>query len=87
MDKKVLSKEELQKLKDFQTKEDSLVILFGQIAYQQHSLEEEQDRAIEEKEKFNKERLEFASNLTSKYGNGTINIDTGDCVPHVTSLG
>ena len=50
MDKKVLSKEELQKLKDFQTKEDSLVILFGQIAYQQHSLEEEQDRAIEEKE-------------------------------------
>ena len=81
MDKKVLSKEELQKLKDFQTKEDSLVILFGQIAYQQHSLEEEQDRAIEEKEKFNKERLEFASNLTSKYGNGTINIDTGEIIP------
>ncbi|MGY8865860.1 MAG: hypothetical protein ACKVJK_09535 [Methylophagaceae bacterium] len=81
MDKKVLSKEELQKLKDFQTKEDSLVILFGQIAYQQHSLEEEQDRAIEEKEKFNKERLEFASNLTSKYGNGTINIDTGEITP------
>ncbi len=78
MDKKVLSKEELQKLKDFQTKEDNLVILFGQIAYQQHSLEEEQDRAIEEKEKFNKERLEFASNLTSRYGNGTINIDTGE---------
>ena len=78
MDKKVLSKEELQKLKDFQSKEDNLVILFGQIAYQQHSLEEEQDRAIEEKEKFNKERLEFASNLTSRYGNGTINIDTGE---------
>lgn len=78
MDKKVLSKEELQKLKDFQTKEDNLVILFGQIAYQKHSLEEEQDRAIEEKEKFNKERLEFASNLTSRYGNGTINIDTGE---------
>ena len=38
-------------------------------------------RAIEEKEKFNKERLEFASNLTSKYGNGTINIDTGEITP------
>lgn len=81
MDKKVLSQEELQSLKDFQTREENLVVLFGQIAYQQQTLEEEQDKAIESKEKFDKERADFASSLTSKYGNGTINIETGEITP------
>lgn len=81
MEKKVLTQEELQSLKEFQSREENLVLLFGQIAYQQQTLEEEQDKAIEQKEKFDKERAEFASSLTSKYGNGTINIDTGEITP------
>ena len=81
MEKKVLSQEELQTLKDFQTKEETLIVAFGQIAYQQQALDEQQDRAIDEKQKFDKERSEFASNLTSKYGNGTINIETGEITP------
>ena len=81
MEKKVLSQEELQTLKDFQIKEENLVIRFGQIAYQMQTLEEEQDKVIDQKEKFEKERADFASNLTSKYGNGTINIDTGEITP------
>jgi len=81
MEKKVLTQEELQKLKDFQTREETLIVAFGQIAYQQQTLDEQQDKAIEEKGKFDKERSEFASNLTSKYGNGTINIETGEITP------
>ena len=81
MDKKVLSQEELQKLKEFQTREENLIVVFGQITYQQQTLDEQQDQAIEEKQKFEKERSEFASNLTSKYGNGTINIETGEITP------
>jgi len=81
MEKKVLTEEELQQLKEFQSREESLVLLFGQIAYQQQTLDEEQDKAIERKEKFEKERAEFATSLTSKYGNGTINIDTGEITP------
>ena len=81
MEKKVLSQEELQTLKDFQTREETLIVAFGQIAYQQQTLDEQHDKAIDEKTKFDKERAEFASNLTSKYGNGTINIDTGEITP------
>ena len=81
MDKKVLTEEELQKLKEFQTREENLIVAFGQIAYQQQTLDEQQDKVIEEKEKFEKERAEFASSLTSKYGNGTINIETGEITP------
>jgi hypothetical protein len=81
MDKKVLTEEELQKLKEFQTREENLIVAFGQIAYQQQSLDEQQDKAIQEKEKFDKERSDFATSLTSKYGNGTINIDTGEITP------
>ena len=81
MEKKVLTQEELQSLKDFQTKEENLVLLFGQIAYQQQTLEEEHDKAIDKKEKFDKERADFASSLTTKYGNGTINIETGEITP------
>ena len=81
MEKKVLTQEELQGLKDFQTREENLIVIFGQIAYQQQTLDEQQDQAIQEKEKFDKERSDFASSLTSKYGNGTINIDTGEITP------
>jgi len=81
MKKKVLTQEELQNLKDFQTREENLIVAFGQIAYQQQTLDEQQDKVIEEKEKFEKERAEFASSLTSKYGNGTINIETGEITP------
>ena len=81
MEKKVLSQEELQQLKEFQSREEGLVLLFGQIAYQQQTLDEEQDKAIAQKEKFDTERSEFASSLTSKYGNGTINIETGEITP------
>ena len=81
MDKKVLLKEELQELKDYQVKEERLVLIFGQIAYQQETLETEQDKAIEEKRKFEKDRADLASSLTEKYGNGTINIETGEITP------
>jgi len=81
MDKKVLTEEELQKLKEFQTREENLIVAFGQIAYQQETLDKQQDKAIQEKEKFDKERSDFATSLTSKYGNGTINIDTGEITP------
>jgi len=81
MEKKVLTQEELQNLKDFQTREENLIVAFGQIAYQQQTLDEQQDKVIEEKEKFEKERAEFALSLTSKYGNGTINIETGEITP------
>jgi len=40
MEKKVLTKEELSKLTEFQTREENLILVFGQIAYQQQTLDE-----------------------------------------------
>ena len=81
MEKKVLTQEELQSLKDFQTREESLVYSFGQVAYQRAVLDEEEDKLLDSKKNFDKERSEFASALTSKYGNGSINIENGEITP------
>ena len=81
MDKKVLTQEELQKLKDFQVKEENLVVAFGQLGYQRAVLDEEEDKILESKKALDTDRAEFASTLTTKYGNGTINIETGEITP------
>jgi hypothetical protein len=81
MEKKVLTQEELNNLKQFQSREENLIVAFGQMAYQRQNLDEQEEKLIEEKAKFEKERSELASSLTEKYGNGTINIDTGEITP------
>ncbi len=80
MKKKVLTKEELQKLKNFQQQENSLVFNFGQVEYQIASLELQKDNLIEAKQKFETERIEFAKVLTEKYGDGNINLESGEIV-------
>jgi hypothetical protein len=81
MENKLLEKEELQKLKDFRTKEENIILSFGQLGYQRAQLDEQEDDLLDFKKKFNKERSTFASTLTTKYGDGTINIETGEITP------
>ena len=78
MSKKKLSKEELQTFKDFQTQENNLVVSFGQVEYQIASLETQKDNLIESKQVFEKKRTEFAKVLSEKYGDGNINLETGE---------
>ena len=78
MSKKKLSKEELQTFKDFQTQENNLVVSFGQVEYQIASLETQKDNLVEAKQAFEKERTEFAKVLSEKYGDGSINLETGE---------
>ena len=78
MSKKKLSKEEIQTLKGLQTQENNLVVSFGQVEYQIASLETQKDNLIEAKQAFEKERTEFAKVLSEKYGDGNINLETGE---------
>ena len=78
MSKKKLSKEELQTFKDFQTQENNLVVSFGQVEYQIASLETQKNSLIEAKRVFERERTEFAKVLSEKYGDGNINLETGE---------
>ena len=81
MEDKLLEKEELQTLKDFRVKEENIILSFGQLGYQRAQLDEQEDDLLDFKKKFNKERSDFATSLTTKYGDGTINIETGEITP------
>ena len=81
MEDKLLEKEELQTLKDFRIKEENIILSFGQLSYQRVQLDEQEDDLLEFKKEFDKERSDFASTLTLKYGNGTIDIETGKITP------
>jgi hypothetical protein len=81
MENKLLDKEELQTLKDFRVKEENIILSFGQLGYQRAQLDEQEDDLLDFKKKFNKERSDFATSLTTKYGDGTINIETGEITP------
>ena len=81
MENKLLEKEELQPLKDFRVKEENIILSFGQLGYQRAQLDEQEDDLLDFKKKFNKERSDFATSLTTKYGDGTINIETGEITP------
>jgi len=77
MEDKLLEKEELQQLKDFRVREENIIVSFGQLGYQRAQLDEQEDQLLDFKKKFDKERSELATTLTAKYGNGSINIETG----------
>ena len=81
MENKLLEKEELQTLKDFRVKEENIILSFGQLGYQRAQLDEQEDDLLDFKKKFNKKRSDFATSLTTKYGDGTINIETGEITP------
>lgn len=81
MEKKVLTEEELQRLKKFQEKENEIIVSLGQIAYQKEILNERKDQIKQTRKELEKMRSDFASELTKKYGDGIINIETGEITP------
>jgi uncharacterized coiled-coil protein SlyX len=53
----------------------------GQIAYQKEILNEQKDQIKQTRKELEKMRSDFASELTKKYGDGIINIETGEITP------
>lgn len=72
-----LEEQEINQLKGLQQKQETLISNFGQIEYQIQSLELEKEKFVEQLEKIKQEEKTLADNLSSKYGNGTINIEEG----------
>lgn len=75
---KVLTTDELAKLKEFQQKENQIIYDFGQTELQIQVLEERKDNLIQANKDLAAARNEFGQTLTEKYGSGTINIETGE---------
>ena len=72
-----LSQEELQSLKLLQEKQNQLVIKFGQLEYEIQNLELQKESTIDQLSEIKKEEKLIGNQLTEKYGNGSIDIESG----------
>ena len=80
MEKTVLSQEELSNLATLQQQQDNFVIQLGQIEYQIGTLERQKDIIKQNIESFEKQQIELGDQLKEKYGEGTINLESGEFV-------
>jgi hypothetical protein len=72
-----LSQEELQSLKLLQEKQNQLVVKFGQLEYEIQNLELQKETAIDQLSKLKEKEELIGNQLTQKYGNGSIDIESG----------
>jgi hypothetical protein len=72
-----LSQEELDNIKQLQATQQNLISRFGQVEYQLQVLEAQKDKLVESLAQLQEEETNLGSTLTAKYGNGSINIDSG----------
>jgi len=72
-----LSQEELDYIKQLQQKQQDLVARFGQIEYQMQVLELQKDQLVETIGQLQQDEQKTGEELTQKYGNGTVDLETG----------
>ena len=72
-----LSQEELDSIKQLQNQQQALIGQFGQIEYQVQLLELQKDQLVETMGELQKEETNTGQELTQKYGNGTVDLESG----------
>ena len=78
MEKVLLKKEELDTIKEIQQTELNLVDQLGSIEYQIQTLQLQKDNLRHEIIKLQSKSQKFGDDLQQKYGDGNINIETGE---------
>ncbi len=78
METKVLTQEELNALREIDNKQSNLIIQLGQIEYQIALLENQKVTLKNSILQIEKENTDLGKILTEKYGNGNINLETGE---------
>jgi hypothetical protein len=76
--KVILTQEELNELTNLQESLNNLIINLGQTEFQIYNLEKYKNSVKNEIDNINKKQEELSQLLSSKYGDGTINIETGE---------
>ena len=75
---KKLTTEELQQIRDLKQEYNSLTVTLGEVVLQKANIEDEYNRLLDSrKEIYNKEQV-LAKQLQDKYGEGSINLETGE---------
>jgi hypothetical protein len=80
MENKVLTPEELSKLQELDNKRGQLVEQFGIIEINIQDLELQKNQLIEELSKLKAAELDLGGLLQQKYGDGNINLSTGEVI-------
>lgn len=78
MEKTFITEEEKAKFEQFRQSEEQLVIGLGQLEYQIQTLELEKENLINKLSQFREDQANFGRELTDKYGDGNVNLDTGE---------
>jgi predicted nucleic acid-binding Zn-ribbon protein len=80
MEQIFLSQEELQQVNQLNSERADLISKFGTIEYEIQNLELDKKKLTEQLIELNKKSLQTGDELQQKYGEGNINIETGEFV-------
>ena len=78
MEKIVLTQEEINDLKSIQEQNSQLIVSFGQIEIAIQNLDTQKSELKKQFYALKSKENELAQSLQAKYGNGNINIETGE---------
>ncbi len=81
MEKKVLSKEELEQIVYVKQSYDQLSNTFGDLELRILNLQQEKERLTEEYKKVRKQEIELIQKIEKEYGKGQISLETGEFTP------
>ncbi len=81
MEPVTLTIEEIEKFKEFQTKNQELINYLGQIELQKLNLELSRDQIKQDMIGMSDEQNKFAQEIQTKYGEGQIDIEKGVFIP------
>jgi chromosome segregation ATPase len=78
---KKFSKEELDKISEIKSNYDAITLRMGQVHFELSSLNSEKLELENSFDNNREQEVEFAQQLTSKYGKGSLDISTGIFTP------
>ena len=80
MNKIYLTEEEKKEIVDIQNQENDYMVQLGQIEYQIQSLKLQKITIGKSLKQFEQRKTKFAQQLQDNYGEGSINIETGEFI-------
>jgi uncharacterized protein (DUF927 family) len=75
---KKLSTEELENVKSIKQEYTNLAFSLGELELSKANIEREKQRLLDIQSQLIEKESTFAKELTEKYGNGSINVETGE---------
>ena len=80
MEKKVLTQEELQEVKNLQVENNNLISQFGELEVVMQNLSLRKEELITKLKELKDREVKIGQTLQDKYGDGYIDIETGEFV-------